>query len=481
MQYEIVIGLEVHCQLSTESKIFASDSNRFGSEPNTNISVITLGHPGVLPKLNKKAVEYAIKMGLACGCEITRNNYFDRKNYFYPDLPKGYQVSQDKFPICKGGGVTVRLKDGKQYKERLLQLHHIHLEEDAGKSVHEGDSEYTRLDYNRAGTPLIEIVSEPCMKSAEEAGAYLAEIRKIVRYLDICDGNMEEGSMRADLNISIRPFGTETLGTKVEVKNMNSIRNLQRAVEFEFKRQVRMKETGETIIQETRMFDADTGETYGMRVKETMNDYRYFPEPDLAPIRISEEWLQAVQSQMPALPQQLFKQFTQGYGITEEHASVLTENKDIAGYFLETAGLIKNHRAIANWLTSTVKGYLNDKSIEINELALKPSQLAELIALVDDNKISSSTAAQKLFPLLLDNPNETALALAEANNLLQQSNTDTLLTLINEVLSAYPDKVKEFKNGKKGLLGMFVGEVMKKSKGTADPKLTNQLLIEALK
>ncbi|PLK45967.1 Asp-tRNA(Asn)/Glu-tRNA(Gln) amidotransferase subunit GatB [Emticicia sp. TH156] len=481
MQYEIVIGLEVHCQLSTESKIFASDSNRFGSEPNTNISVITLGHPGVLPKLNKKAVEYAIRMGLACGCEITRNNYFDRKNYFYPDLPKGYQVSQDKFPICKGGGVTVRLKDGKQYKERFLELHHIHLEEDAGKSVHEGDSEYTRLDYNRAGTPLIEIVSEPCMKSAEEAGAYLTEIRKMVRYLDICDGNMEEGSMRADLNISIRPVGTEKLGTKVEVKNMNSIRNLQRAVEFEFKRQVRMLETGETIIQETRMFDADTGETYGMRVKETMNDYRYFPEPDLAPIHISDAWLGTIKNQMPALPHQLFKQFTQEYGLPDEHAAVLTDNKDTAGYFLETARFTKNHRAIANWLTSTIKGYLNDKGIEINQLVLKPTQLAELIALVDDNKISSSTAAQKLFPLLLDNPAETALALAEANNLIQQSNTDTLQALINEVLSAYPDKVKEFKSGKKGLLGMFVGEVMKKSKGTADPKLTNQLLMDALK
>lgn len=481
MQYEIVIGLEVHCQLSTESKIFASDSNQFGSEPNTNISVITLGHPGVLPKLNKKAVEYAIRMGLACGCEISRNNYFDRKNYFYPDLPKGYQVSQDKYPICVGGGVTVRLKDGKQFKERFLELHHIHLEEDAGKSVHEGESAYTRLDYNRAGTPLIEIVSEPCMRSAEEAGAYLTEIRKIVRYLDICDGNMEEGSMRADLNISIRPEGTEKLGTKVEVKNMNSIRNLQRAVEFEFKRQVRMLETGETIIQETRMFDADTGETYGMRVKETMNDYRYFPEPDLAPIRISEEWLQGVKAQMPALPHQLFTQFTQEYGILDEHAVVLTDSKDIAGYFLETAQFTKNHRAIANWLTSTIKGYLNEKNIEIGELSLKPSQLAELITLVDENKISSSTAAQKLFPLLIENPSEKALSLAESNNLIQQSNTDTLQTLINEVLSAYPDKVKEFKNGKKGLLGMFVGEVMKKSKGSADPKLTNQLLMEALK
>lgn len=481
MQYEIVIGLEVHCQLSTESKIFASDSNKFGSEPNTNISVITLGHPGVLPKLNKKAVEYAIRMGLACGCDITRNNYFDRKNYFYPDLPKGYQVSQDKFPICRGGGVTVRLKDGKHFKEKTLALHHIHLEEDAGKSVHEGESAYTRLDYNRAGTPLIEIVSEPCMTSAEEAGAYLTEIRKIVRYLDICDGNMEEGSMRADLNISIRPVGTTKLGTKVEVKNMNSIRNLQRAVEFEFKRQVRMLEAGEEIIQETRMFDADTGETYGMRVKETMNDYRYFPEPDLAPISISDEWLQSVKAQMPALPHELFRQFTRDYGILEEHAVVLTDSKDIAGYFLETAQFIKNHRAIANWLTSTIKGYLNEKSIEISDLPLKPAQLAELITLVDNNKISSSTAAQKLFPLLIDNPAATALSLAESNNLIQQSNTDTLQTLVNEVLSAYPDKVKEFKSGKKGLLGMFVGEVMKKSKGTADPKLTNQLLMEALK
>ncbi|WP_337041600.1 Asp-tRNA(Asn)/Glu-tRNA(Gln) amidotransferase subunit GatB [Emticicia sp. 17c] len=481
MQYEIVIGLEVHCQLSTESKIFASDSNQFGSEPNTNISVITLGHPGVLPKLNKKAVEYAIKMGLACGCEINRNNYFDRKNYFYPDLPKGYQVSQDKYPICKGGGVNVRIKDGKSFKERFLELHHIHLEEDAGKSVHEGESAYTRLDYNRAGTPLIEIVSEPCMRSAEEAGAYLTEIRKIVRYLDICDGNMEEGSMRADLNISIRPVGSEKLGTKVEVKNMNSIRNLQRAVEFEFKRQVKMLEAGETIIQETRMFDADTGETYGMRVKETMNDYRYFPEPDLAPLRISEAWMQEIKNQMPALPNELYQQFTKEYGILEEHAAVLTDTRDLAGYFLKTTQFIKNHKAIANWLTSTIKGYLNEKSIEISELPLKPNKLAEIISLVDANKVSSSAAAQKLFPLLVEQPAVSALALAEANNLIQQSNTDTLQTLINEVLSAYPDKVKEFKNGKKGLLGMFVGEVMKKSKGSADPKLTNQLLLEALK
>lgn len=480
MKYEIVIGLEVHCQLSTESKIFAPDINKFGSEPNTNISVITLGHPGVLPKLNKKAVEYAIRIGLACGCEITRNNYFDRKNYFYPDLPKGYQVSQDKYPICKGGAVKVRLKEGKGFKDHSLELHHIHLEEDAGKSVHDGSEAFTLLDYNRAGTPLVEIVSEPCMHSAEEAGAYLTEIRKIVRYLDICDGNMEEGSMRADLNISLREFGAKEFGTKVEIKNMNSIKNLQRAVEFEYKRQEKMLDTGETIIQETRMFDADNGHTYSMRVKETMNDYRYFPEPDLAPIRISDEWMNDIKSKMPALPSELLERFVKEFGILDEHAVVLTDVKEMADYFLETCKLTQNYKAVSNWMTSTIRGYLNENSIEIAEFNFKPSQLSDIIALVDSNKISSSTAAQKLFPLMLENPEKSALQLAEANNLIQESNTDTLQSLINEVLAANEAKVKEYRNGKKGLLGMFVGEVMKKSKGSADPKRTNELLMKAL-
>jgi aspartyl-tRNA(Asn)/glutamyl-tRNA(Gln) amidotransferase subunit B len=480
MKYEIVIGLEVHCQLSTASKIFATDTNKFGSEPNTNISVITLGHPGVLPKLNKKAVEYAIRMGLACDCDITRNNYFDRKNYFYPDLPKGYQISQDKFPICKGGAVKIRLKDGKAYKEHSLALHHIHLEEDAGKSVHDASDAFTLLDYNRAGTPLVEIVSEPCMHSAEEAGNYLTEIRKIVRYLDICDGNMEEGSMRADLNISLREFGATEFGTKVEIKNMNSIKNLQRAVEFEYKRQEKMLDSGEKIIQETRMFDADNGHTYSMRLKETMNDYRYFPEPDLAPLRISEEWLNEIKAKMPALPHELLEKFIKEYGILDEHAVVLTEAKEMADYFLETCKLTQNYKAVSNWMTSTIRGYLNEKSIEITEFSLKPSQLAEIISLVDANKISSSAAAQKLFPLMLENPSVSALSLAESNNLIQESNTDTLQALINEVLASNEAKVKEYKSGKKGLLGMFVGEVMKKSKGSADPKRTNELLMQAL-
>ncbi len=480
MKYEIVIGLEVHCQLSTSSKIFASDKNKFGSEPNSNISVITLGHPGVLPKLNKKAVEYAIKMGLACGCEISKNNYFDRKNYFYPDLPKGYQISQDKFPICKGGTVKILLKEGKKYREHELQLHHIHLEEDAGKSVHEGDDSFTQLDYNRAGTPLIEIVSDPCMHSADEAGAYLNEIRKIVRFLDICDGNMEEGSMRADLNISLRPFGSDTFGTKVEIKNMNSIRNLQRAVEFEYSRQSQMLDSGETIIQETRMFDADSGKTYGMRVKETMNDYRYFPEPDLAPLRISDEWLAEVSSTMPILPNQLFHDFVNKYGLLEEHAVILSESKDISDYYLSTCQFSSNYKAISNWITSTLKGYLNEHDIDFSDFSLKPKKLAEIIELIENGKISNSTATQKLFPLILANPDLSAIALAQQNNLVQDSNSDTLQSLIDEVLLANPAKVQEYKNGKKGLLGMFVGEIMKKSKGAADPKLTNELLLKSL-
>lgn len=482
-KYETVIGLEVHCQLATESKIFASDANQFGSEPNTNISVITLGHPGVLPKLNKKAVEFAIKMGLACGCEISRFNYFDRKNYFYPDLPKGYQVSQDKYPICVGGGVKIRLKDSKTrtYTEKTLALHHIHLEEDAGKSVHDGSDDFTLLDYNRAGTPLIEIVSEPCMRSGEEAATYLAEIRKIVRYLGICDGNMEEGSMRADLNISVRLKGAEKFGTKVEIKNMNSIRNLQRAADFEVIRQIKMVENGETILQETRMFDADSGETFGMRVKETMNDYRYFPEPDLVPIKISEEQLNTIKAEMPSLPAELYNKFTKQYGLLEEHAITLTDEREMAEYFESVGQFSQNHKAISNWMTSTIRGYLNDNNLPINELNFEPQKLAEIISLVEQNKISSSAASQKLFPLVLENPDKSAIQLAEANNLIQQSNTDTIQALINEVLAANADKVLEYKKGKKGLMGMFVGEVMKKSKGSADPKVTNQLLMEALK
>ncbi|MFN3588567.1 MAG: Asp-tRNA(Asn)/Glu-tRNA(Gln) amidotransferase subunit GatB [Spirosomataceae bacterium] len=480
MNYEIVIGLEVHCQLSTQSKIFTSDTNKFGSEPNTNIGVITLAHPGVLPKLNKEAVQFAVKMGLACQSTISQYTYFDRKNYFYPDLPKGYQTSQDKFPICVGGEIPVRWKEGRNLIEKNVQIHHIHLEEDAGKSIHDLSDSFTYLDYNRAGTPLIEMVTDPCLHSAEEAGAFLTEVRKLVRFLEICDGNMEEGSMRADLNISLRRNGTSTFGTKVEIKNMNSIRNLQRAVEYEAKRQAEILDAGGEILQETRSFDADSGKTHGMRVKETMNDYRYFPEPDLAPIVITDEELEKIKAKMPALPNHLYTKFKNEFKLLEDHALILTEEKAIADYFLELVRHISNYKTASNWLTSTVKGWLNEQGKSFATFELSPARLAELIQLVEDNKVSNSAASQKLFPLLIESPEDTALHLAEKHGLLQQSDNQLVQNWIDEVLNENSGKVAEFKKGKKGLLGLFVGEVMKKSKGSADPKVVNELVLKSL-
>jgi aspartyl-tRNA(Asn)/glutamyl-tRNA(Gln) amidotransferase subunit B len=476
-KYETVIGLEVHCQLMTNTKIFAADQNLFGSAPNQNISVITLAHPGTLPKLNKKAVEFAVKMGLACGCDITKKTIFDRKNYFYPDLPKGYQVSQDKAPICVGGQIHISTSKG----ERTIAIHHIHLEEDAGKSVHDGSTTNTLLDYNRAGTPLIEMVTDPDLRSGEEAGQFLTEVRRMVRYLDVCDGNMEEGSLRCDLNVSVRLYGEAEYGTKVEIKNMNSIRNVMRAVDFEFKRQVEMLEKGQTIVQETRMFDADNGHTYSMRLKETMNDYRYFPEPDLAPVIISDEWLADIRTSLPPLPRQLFKKFTTQYGLSPNHASTLTDSKEVAHYFEKLSVVTNNYQTAANWTIGPVKSYLNENTdLTANDFPVSAEQLGNLILLVENNKVSYSTASQKILPILLQNPEQKPEIIAQANNWLQNSDSRALEQIIDEVLAAMPDKVAEYRKGKKGLLGLFVGEVMKKSKGTADPKITNQLVISKL-
>jgi aspartyl-tRNA(Asn)/glutamyl-tRNA(Gln) amidotransferase subunit B len=480
MGYDIVIGLEVHCQLETESKIFASDSNKFGGEPNTHISVITLAHPGVLPKLNEKAVEYAIKLGLAFDCEINQFNFFDRKNYFYPDLPKGYQISQDKSPICWGGEVKFKIKKGKDFSNHTVKIHHIHMEEDAGKSIHDLEANNTCLDYNRAGTPLLEIVSEPCMTSPLEAASYLAEIRKMVRFLGIGDGNMEEGSLRADLNVSLKPKGSEKLGTKVEIKNMNSIRFLQKAAEYEIERQAAILDAGGIIIQETRSFDPEQGKTFGMRVKETMNDYRYFPEPDLAPIIISDEVLRTAKAKMPKLPYDLFETFSKDMGILEEHAYLMTEEKSLSDYFIETCNFTKNYKSVSNWILSNIKGYLNENNLEISQFTVKPVKLAELIKNIDEGNISNS-AAQVLMGLLITAPESDILALAKSKNLIQSQDSDSMGVWIEEVLSENAQKVDEYKKGKKGLMGFFVGEVMKKSKGSADPKVLNTLLAEKLK
>jgi len=475
-KYISVIGLEVHAQLLTKSKIYNTDSTEYGSLPNTNVGVITLAHPGTLPRLNKRVVEYAIKMGLACHSEITRFNIFDRKNYFYPDLPKGYQITQDRTPICRGGYVTINIKEG----ERNIELHRIHIEEDAGKSMHLAAESDTLVDFNRAGVPLIEIVSQPEIRNSDEAYAYLTEIRKLVRYLDICDGNMEEGSLRCDANISVMLKDAKQFGKKVEVKNMNSIRNVQRAIDHEIERQIEEIEKGNVIVSETRTFDAGTGLTYGMRTKEELNDYRYFPDPDLSPMEISDKWLNDIQATMPALPRELYNKYITQLNLPEYDAQVLTDTKDVALYFEELCKLTKNYKAASNWVMGPVKQYLNELTLSVEEFPIPTSVLAELISLIDSGKISFWVASQRVFPELLKSPNKTALEVAQQLNLIQESNHDAIIPIIDEVLKEFPLKVEEYKNGKKGIVGMFMGEVMKRSKGKADPKVANELITKKL-
>jgi aspartyl-tRNA(Asn)/glutamyl-tRNA(Gln) amidotransferase subunit B len=476
-KYEAVIGLEVHAQLLTESKLFCADSAAFGGSPNTHISPITLGHPGTLPRMNRKAVEYAVKLGFACHCEIAAENYFARKNYFYPDLPKGYQVSQHTAPICLGGYVTITTPQG----ERNVQLNRIHLEEDAGKSMHDQEPDNTLVDYNRAGVPLVEIVTEPDLHNGDEAYAYLTALRRLVRYLDVCDGNMEEGSMRCDANISIRLKGATTLGTKVEVKNMNSIRNVKRAIENEVKRQIELVETGGIIVQETRSFDASNGSSFSLRSKEEANDYRYFPEPDLAPFKLTADFLAAVKATLPALPDELVQLYTQQYGLPEYDARVLCDDKATADYFAQVIAITPQYKASANWLLGPVKQYLNERNAGMEQFPLKAAALAGLIELVESGKVSFSIASSRIFPEMIQQPGKTALETATALNLLQDTNADNISPIIDAVLAKYPAKVAEYRAGKKGLIGLFVGEVMKLSQGKADPKLTNQLLAEKLK
>jgi aspartyl-tRNA(Asn)/glutamyl-tRNA(Gln) amidotransferase subunit B len=476
-KYELVVGLEVHAQLSTLSKAFSSDSAAFGAEPNHHVSPVSLGHPGTLPRINKKMVEYAVKMGLACNCSINLNNTFARKNYFYADLPKGYQTTQDQQPICLGGGVTVKLTDG---SSKTIAIHHIHMEDDAGKSSHDQHDHYSLIDLNRAGVPLIEIVSEPDLRSAEEAGQFLTEIRRLLRYLDICDGNMEEGSMRCDANISVRLRGAAQYGNRCEVKNLNSIRNVQRAIEHEFARQVEVIENGGRIDQNTLNFNADTGETSVLRSKEMANDYRYFPEPDLLPILITEAQLEAISGNMPALPNQLFEKYTQKLGLSDYDAGVIIADKEFAAYFEELIKHTANYKSAANWVMGSVRSYINDNDISINDIGIKPATLAGLIKLVDEGKVNNSVAAQKLFPVLVKDSSKTAEGLAKELNLLISENTDELDEFIKAALAKYPDKVVEYQKGKKGVLGLFMGEVMKLSKGKIDPQKTNKLLIKEL-
>ncbi|NDK54454.1 Asp-tRNA(Asn)/Glu-tRNA(Gln) amidotransferase subunit GatB [Pontibacter fetidus] len=476
-KYQAIIGLEVHAQLLTESKAYSSDSTEYGMLPNTNLSAITLGHPGTLPRINKTVVEMAVKMGLATNCNITRYNIYARKNYFYPDLPKGYQITQDKTPVCTAGNVVVKDADG---NDKKIGITRIHMEEDAGKSMHLAGETETLVDFNRAGVPLIEIVSEPDIRDSIEAYNYLTEIKRLVKYLDICDGNMEEGSLRCDANISVMLKDSPLWGTKVEVKNMNSFRNVQRAIEHEIERQIIVLENGGTVDGETRNFDANTGTTTAMRSKETLNDYRYFPEPDLPPLVIEQEWLERIKETMPSLPQELYKRFTEEYGLPEYDANVLTDAKEVALYFAELCKYTTNYKAASNWVMGPVKSYLNELQLHMKDFPLQPHSIAEIIALVDKNKVSHSVASKKIFPYMLENPGTPAHQVAEEQNLLQDSDAGALETIIAEVLAANPAKVAEYKAGKQSLVGMFMGDVMKKTKGKADPKVANKLLIERL-
>ncbi len=475
-KYEAVIGLEVHAQLQTQSKLFSGDSASFGAEPNTHISPITLGHPGTLPKTNKKAVEFAVKMGLTCHCNIEHYNYFARKNYFYPDLPKGYQVSQHTTPICNGGYVSIKTKEG----EKNVELNGIHLEEDAGKSIHDADENYTCIDFNRAGVPLIEIVTEPDMHSAEEAFQYVTEIRKLVRWIDVCDGNMEEGSLRCDANVSIRLKGETELGTKVEVKNLNSIRNVKKAIEYEIERMIAMVEKGERILQQTRSFDAETDTTFAIRDKEEANDYRYFPEPDLTPFQLTEEFISGIKAALPALPDELYVHYL-SLGLNDYDANQLSDDKATADYFEQVNAFSKNYKAIVNWMLGPLRQLVNENNFSFNQIGLQPKALADLIKIVDEGKVNFSVASLKILPVLLQNPQKGSLQIATELNLLQVSGGADIEAWVSEVVNKLPEKVAEYKKGKKGLIGLFIGEVKKVSKGKADPKVATQILEEKLR
>ncbi len=475
-KYQVVIGLEVHAQLLTKTKLFCSDSTAYGALPNTQVSPVSLAHPGTLPKMNKKAVELAVKLGLALNCEIEQHNYFARKNYFYPDLPKGYQVSQHTAPICKAGFLSIRSGD----VTKQVKLNRIHLEEDAGKSIHDADEQYTCIDLNRAGVPLVEIVTEPDLHSAEEAFSFLTELRKIVRWLDVCDGNMEEGSMRCDANISIRLMGETALGKRVEVKNLNSIRNVKKAIEIETERLINIVEGNGTIIQETRSFDADNNSTFSLRSKEEADDYRYFPEPDLPAFVITGDYIKEIKDSLPALPEQLKASYIANYALTAYDAAVICNDKDDAQYFESLITHTKHYKAVANWMLGPLKSFCNEHNISVSLFPLPASRLASLIELTETGKVNFNNASNKILQAMIQDPGKTAEEMAASLNLLQESNSNAIEDWVNQVIENMPEKVKEYKQGKKGLLGMFAGEVKKMSKGKADMQVVNKLLAEKL-
>lgn len=483
-QYEAVIGLETHCQLSTNTKIFCNCSTTFGSDPNENVCPVCMGMPGVLPVLNEKVLEYAVQAGTALNCEISTYSKFDRKQYFYPDLPKNYQVSQFDLPIAEHGWIEIELidDDGNPVRKKI-GITRLHMEEDAGKLVHGGSdrlsgSTHSLADYNRAGVPLCEIVSEPDIRSGQEAAEYAQEIRRIMRYLNVCNGNMSEGSLRCDVNISVRPLGQKEFGTKVEIKNMNSFSAIHRAIDYEIARQIKAIETGETIFQETRLWEEGKQRTISMRKKEGSSDYRYFPEPDLTPIEVSKEQLELWQGKLPELPVSKRHRYQSELGLSAYDTRMLTDDSAIAQYFEAVLAAGASPKPAVNWIMGDITGYLNNEKLSITEIALTPEHLAELIDLIEKNTISSKIG-KDLLPKLLTQGGSPQAIVAQ-KGLTQMSDPTEIETLISQVLAAHPDEVEQFKNGKTKLKGFFVGQLMKKTQGRVDPKLANQLLSKQL-
>lgn len=474
--YETVIGLEVHVQLNTLSKAFCGDDAAFGGAPNTRISPVSLGHPGTLPVPNKQQIAFAIRLGLALGSQIQRINTFDRKNYFYADLPKGYQITQDKHPICVGGKLPVRL----QGETRYIRIHHIHMEEDAGKSMHDQLPDVSLIDLNRAGVPLLEIVTEPDLHSAEEVDAFMNAMRRLVRYLEISDGNMEQGSMRCDVNVSVRPKGATQLGNRCEIKNLNSMRFARRAIAYETSRQIELVESGAQVEQQTLHFDPETGTTSPLRSKEDAHDYRYFPEPDIPPVVLSSEYIASIQAQMPPLPDILYADFRSKFQLSDYDASILTEEKTVALFFDELCKFSPHFKAVANLVINKIMPWCEEQKCAIDEFPVPMKTLAEMMELVQGERLSHSAAFQKLWPAMLENPEQSALQLAESLNLMQVGDADFLEALIEEILQAYPDKAAAYRKGKKGLQGFFLGELMRRSGGKADPKAAAALLTQKL-
>ncbi len=474
--YETVIGLEVHIQLRTNSKAFCGDRTSFGQEPNSQVSPVSLAHPGTLPRLNQRHLEYAVALGLAVEGTIHPAPAFDRKNYFYADLPKGYQITQDRAPICWGGRILIRPKG---QEPRWINLHHIHMEEDAGKSLHEADPHYSLIDLNRAGVPLLEMVTEPDFRSAEEVDAFIKAVRQLVRYLGISDGNMEEGSLRCDVNVSVRPRGDTELRERCEIKNLNSMRYARQAIAYEVKRQIAQVEQGKVIRQQTLQFNPATGVTRPLREKEHAHDYRYFPEPDLPAISITEDFLQGVRDRLPKLPETVFHNLQQTYGLQVYDARLLSEERETAEFFEVLVNNQTPPKLVANLLINKILPHCKAAGIPLNEFPVSQERLRDFIQLIATGKVSASIAYEQLFPLLLK-ADRAPEELAAGAGLLQRSDADYLATLVEEVVAQYPEKVAAYRKGKKGLIGFFMGEVMKKSKGTADPKASNKLLQEIL-